>query len=155
MTGTEAGSFIGPARDDMAEVGALLLRSGLASVAEVADDDGGLVLRVVRKSNGDTVRVTVTGSTEVFLIDINGTYLDAVTAYDEESQREALQDLLACVVAYLHDDYHEEVGKRHGRVVHRVLHLTVPGGTRTMTWKRGVRGIVDRVLGYETEIVRP
>jgi hypothetical protein len=151
----EPSSFLADVRRDMTDVGQSLVRSGAASSFEVAADDGGFVPTVTRTQDAHFVRVTVTGTTEAFLLNVNGTYVDAATAYDDESKWDAMRDLFACLVAYLEFDYFEEVGERNGHVVHRMLHLTVPGGTRTVPAKSRLRGSFGRLLGYRGTIVRP
>ena len=155
LTMAEPSSFLKDVRREMTEVGQSLARSGRASSFEVAMDDGGLVLTVTRSEDAHFVRVTMTGTTEAFLLNVNGTYVDAGTAYDDESKWDVLRDLLACLVAYLELDYFEEVSERNGHVVRRVLHLTVPGGTRTVAANGGWRGSFGRLLGFRKSIVRP
>lgn len=155
LTMAEPRSFLADVRREMTDVGESLVRSGAASSFEVATDDGGLVLTVTRIEDAHFVGVTATGTTEAFLLDVNGTYVDAATAYDDESKWEALRDLFACLVAYLEFDYFEEVAERNGHVVHRMLYLTVPGGTRAVPAKGRMRGSFGWLLGYRTTIVRP
>lgn len=151
---TDTDTFLADLRQKMDEVGALSVRSGSALSYEIAADDG-LMLTVTRAADDRIARVAVTGTTEAFLLDIDGTYLDAATAYDDESKWAALDDFFECLIAYVESDCYEELGERNGRVVRRVLHLTVPGGDRVITGASGWRGPFERLLGYRTKIVRP
>jgi hypothetical protein len=139
----------------MASLGGSLVRSGAAAGFEVVEDDGGLILIMTRAVDGRTARVTMTGTTEAFLLTVDDVYTTAATAYDDESKWEALRDFFECAVAFMERDYYEEIGERKGRVVHRVLHLTVPGGSRSLAASGGWRGSIGRMLGYRKSIVRP
>ena len=68
----EPSSFLADVRREMTAVGQSLVRSGAASSFEVAADDGGFVLTVTRTEDAHFVRVTVTGTTEAFLLDVDG-----------------------------------------------------------------------------------
>jgi hypothetical protein len=98
----------------------------------------------------------MTAGFEVSFLHLGEAYRTVQTAYDDELQREVLDDFLASVEAFIKGDYYEEVGERNGRVVSRTIYLNVPGGTPT-PWPAslGLRAFVSSLLGYTKSIVRP
>jgi hypothetical protein len=126
----------------------------MASSYEIEKRDK-LVLHVRRMADGRTASITMTGTTEAYILNIDDVYIASRTAYEDDSKWEILDDFFACVVAFAESDYYEEIGKRRGRIVSRVIHLNIPGGSYDISASVNWRSFIGRVLGYDTSIVRP
>jgi hypothetical protein len=138
----------------MESLAASLVRSGVASSFEISEDDG-LKLRVHREVDDGTASVTMTGTTEAYILNLNDVYTTARTAYDDDYKWDVLDDFFGCIEAFMERDYHEEIGERNGRVVSRVIYLNVPGGPRSVSALGGWRAGIGRILGYKKSVVRP
>jgi hypothetical protein len=97
----------------------------------------------------------MTGTTEVYFLDLGGVYTTVRTAYDDDYKWEVLHDFLESVEVFIEGDYHEEIGGRNGRLVSRKIHLNVPGGPHPVSASLGLRAQIGRLLGYKTTVVRP
>jgi len=146
--------FVDAVRGRMESLAESLVRSGVASSFEITED-GELRLRVHREKDASTASVTMTGTTEAYILNLGDVYMTARTAYDDDYKWEVLDDFFGCVEAFVEGDYHEEIGEWNGRVVSRVIHLNVPGGSRTMSAHGGLLAGIGRILGYKKSIVRP
>jgi hypothetical protein len=131
-----------------------LVRAGAASSFQISEDDG-LQLRVRRAADGVTASATMTGTTEVYLLDLGGVYTTVQTAYDDDDKWKVLDDFLESVRVFIEGDYYEEIGERNGHVVSRAIYLNVPGGPRPVSASLGLRAAIGRLLGYKKSVVRP
>jgi hypothetical protein len=148
--------FVADVRRRWEEVGRSLVAAGVASGFEITGaDDGGVELIVCRAGDQVRARITMTGTTEVFLLHLGDDYERATTAYEDDDRWEAVDDFVAALTAFMWRDYYEEIDERRGRVVRRVLHLTVPGGEETFTGKSSMGDRLGRMLGHRARIVRP
>ncbi|GII25360.1 hypothetical protein Pme01_49570 [Planosporangium mesophilum] len=139
----------------MEDTATSLVKAGAAASFEIAEDDG-LQLRVYRAVDGVMAEAWMTAGFEVSFLHLGEVYRTVQTAYDDEYQREVLDDFLASVEAFIKGDYYEEVGERNGRVASRKIYFNVPGGTPT-PWSAslGLRAFVSSLLGYTKSTVRP
>jgi hypothetical protein len=132
-----------------------LSATGDAASWDLRSDGGGLVL-TLRRDDGATAAVEMTDSTEVFVVRLADTYEDRETVDDEPDKLEALDDKLTVARLYLRRRYHEEVSRRWGRVVARTIHLADQSESFTLSaTPGGVFGLVGRLLGGRTSVVRP
>jgi hypothetical protein len=128
------------------DAGASFVRSGLAGGFEVVDADG-VRLVVRRHPDGNTASVAMTGTSEVFFLDLDGRYRDQGTAYDAAGKAEIVDDFLAAVKLFLARDYHEEIEERNGIVVRRTIVLGTGDSRRTLSTRVGPVNRVRLLLG--------
>lgn len=147
--------FFAETRQRFESLGQSLVSSGAGRDVRVTESDDGVDFTITRAADGVAARITMTGTTEAFLLYLGDEYSEVTTAYEIEDQRAAVDDYVSCVAAFIRRDYYEEVGERHGQIVRRVLYLTVPDGPRIITGKTTGWNLVGWVLGYQTKIVRP
>ncbi|GIJ45300.1 hypothetical protein Val02_21860 [Virgisporangium aliadipatigenens] len=143
------------ARSRFEGLAAELSATGDVASWDVRGDGGGLVL-TLRRDDGATAVVELAADTRTCLVRLADTYEDREIADGEPDRLEALEDKVAIARLYLRRRYHEEVSRRWGRVVARTIHLAGKEETFSLSASPGgVPGLVGRLLGGRTSIVRP
>jgi hypothetical protein len=142
-------------RDRFTRVAAELEATGDVASWDVRADEGGLTL-TLRRHDGATAVVEMAAGTEVYVVRLADTYEDRETVDEEPDKLEALDDKLAVARLFLRRRYHEEVSRRFGRVVARTIHLAGKDESFSLSASPGgVFGLVGRLLGGRTSVVRP
>jgi hypothetical protein len=109
-------------RDQFEETGRLLVSDQSAASYDVTESDG-VSLTLVRKSDGAVARVEMTGTTEVYFLDLGGIYRVSATAYDPEEKQENLATFLVCATLFMRGNYVEVIRERKGRISSRSIRL--------------------------------
>ncbi|WP_406043109.1 hypothetical protein OG799_03740 [Micromonospora sp. NBC_00898] len=131
---------------------ARLARQGCVSEFQLKGEEA-VRLVLCREGDGVLVTVSMTGTGEVFLLNLMNSYDAQRTAYDDAARWEALGDLLAIAEQFLRGNYVEEVHERRGKLVGGRIRFTQLAN-RSLVNPRGVRGALQRMAGYDTRVVR-
>jgi hypothetical protein len=129
--------------------GAAALGSGLAENLVIGEDDG-IRLTANRRPDGQPIAVEMTGTTEVYRLDLGGIYKDHEVAYELEDKLRALDELLGSAWQYLEMKYHEEICEIGGRVIYRKICFDAESSRPPV-----VAGSMSGLLGCKRTFVRP
>ncbi|WP_146231311.1 hypothetical protein [Micromonospora sicca] len=126
-----------------------MVREGFVADFSVETQD--LVRLKLRRSDDDApVTLSMTGSGEVFLLNLADAYDTQRAAYDDPDKWDALKELLLIAKGFLSGEYEEELHERRGKVIGRLIRFPEPTDTSLST-PRGLRGLFQRLVGYETK----
>lgn len=148
IDGTESSSF----EQILRRFGEEAVRGNLAAEFDLQSQDF-LRLRIERIQDAAPVIVTVTESGEVFLLAMANVYETQRTAYDDQSKRDELNDLLLIADSFLKRDYEEEFRERGGRLVGRSIRFPSLNDLSIST-PRGLRALAQRLFGYTTRLTK-
>ncbi|RNL97771.1 hypothetical protein EFE23_17455 [Micromonospora solifontis] len=149
IDGPDSSSF----EQTLRRFGEEVVRGNLATGYDLQAQDF-LRLRIERIQDAASVIVTVTESGEVFLLALANVYQTQRTAYDDQSKREALDDLLLIADSFLKREYEEEFRERRGRLVGRSIRFPNLNDLSIST-PRGLGALAQRLFGYTTRLTKP
>jgi hypothetical protein len=141
-------------RERLEGFAASLAEYGVLESFEINQNDG--VKLVARgTSDGQSVVVEMTGTTEVYLLTLGDIYRTQEIAYDADGKLQALDDLLAVARRYLEKQYCEEIRKRNGDIVSRTIHFVGDDAPASISQSLGWQSKLKALLGSRKTVVPP
>jgi hypothetical protein len=132
------------------EFGLGLTRQGLLASYVVGLADG-VSLTLHRAADGKIATVEMSGSTEVFFLELNGTYRTHATAYESTDKWEVIEGYLGTAASFMRKDYVEEILEQRGRAISRSIRI----GDQVISARSNLSDKLRRVLGGNRVIRRP
>jgi len=146
-------SFDTLVRERLERFGSSVTASRAATSFDVSQDDGlGLV---VRRTDGQRGSLEMTGTTEVYLLDLGDVYRTQEVAYEPDEKLEVLDGLLEQLRRYLYRQYEEEISERGGRVISRKLRFIGEDPPPAITASSGWLSGLTKNIGSQKSIIRP
>jgi hypothetical protein len=146
-------SFDTTVRERLEGFGSSVTASGVATRFGVTQDDG--IRLVVQRADGQECSLEMTGTTEVYLLDLGGVYRTQEVAYEPDEKLEALDGLLEQFRLYLDKRYVEEISERGGRVISRTLRFIGENPPPTITVSSGWLNGLTKKIGSRKSVIRP
>lgn len=104
------------------DFGRQLTQRGTVDSYDVTSDDG-VRLTLHRVQDESVASIEMTGTTEVYILELDGTFRTHQTAYEPADKWEAIENFLDMAVLYMRKEYVEEIHERKGRVIARSIRL--------------------------------
>jgi hypothetical protein len=119
----------------------------------IVKEKDGLELDLIGVKDHSEFAIYIYPGGEVFSRKINGSYETFQTAYDFQTKKELLTDLINEAESFLkRDDYHEEIYEKNGRVIFRKI---IYGDGKSEAQSAVFGGRVRKNFGAKKRLIKP